>query len=49
MSTSELDVTESWVPRSCTLPTVEQPLRAAEFDAVFVTTIATPGLAGCPG
>ncbi|MEU4064165.1 hypothetical protein AB0F25_17360 [Streptomyces wedmorensis] len=24
-----------WVPASCTLPTVEQPLRVAEFDALF--------------
>lgn len=29
----------SWVPRSCTLPTVEQPVRLAEFDAVFATTL----------
>ena len=25
----------TWVPRSCTLPTTEQPLRVAEFDALF--------------
>lgn len=25
----------SWVPQSCTLPTAEQPLRVAEFDALF--------------
>ncbi|MFE7580108.1 hypothetical protein ACFU5Y_00905 [Streptomyces gardneri] len=25
----------NWVPASCTLPTVEQPLRVAEFDALF--------------
>ncbi|MET8028575.1 hypothetical protein [Streptomyces avermitilis] len=24
-----------WVPASCTLPTTEQPLRVAEFDALF--------------
>jgi hypothetical protein len=24
-----------WVPSSCTLPTAEQPLRVAEFDALF--------------
>lgn len=24
-----------WVPQSCTLPTEQQPLRAAEFDALF--------------
>lgn len=27
----------TWVPRSCTLPTVERPLRVAEFDALFAT------------
>ena len=26
---------EDWVPASCTLPTVEQPLRLAEFDDFF--------------
>jgi hypothetical protein len=25
----------TWVPPSCTLPTEEQPLRVAEFDALF--------------
>lgn len=25
----------AWIPDGCTLPTVEQPLRVAEFDAVF--------------
>jgi hypothetical protein len=25
----------AWVPDACTLPTVEQPLRAAEFDKLF--------------
>ncbi|MFF1817808.1 hypothetical protein ACFVWG_10970 [Kribbella sp. NPDC058245] len=24
-----------WVPASCTLPTVEQPIRVAEFDDLF--------------
>lgn len=26
---------EQWVPSACTLPAVEQPLRAAEFDDLF--------------
>ena len=26
---------EDWVPDACTLPTIEQPLRRAEFDALF--------------
>ncbi|HEU5007536.1 MAG TPA: hypothetical protein VFT67_11205 [Jatrophihabitantaceae bacterium] len=25
----------AWVPDACTLPTVEQPLRVAEFETVF--------------
>jgi hypothetical protein len=27
-----------WVPDSCTLPTVEQPLRMAEFDTLFASS-----------
>jgi hypothetical protein len=27
--------TQDWVPAACTLPTVEQPLRLAEFDEFF--------------
>lgn len=38
-NTSELDLTESWAPQSCTLPTVEQPLRVAEFDQLFARTV----------
>ncbi|MGX7828098.1 hypothetical protein ACTG9Q_23715 [Actinokineospora sp. 24-640] len=26
-----------WAPQSCTLPTVERPLREAEFDGLFAT------------
>jgi hypothetical protein len=29
----------SWVPESCTLPTAEQPLRAAEFDELFASAL----------
>ncbi|GAA3005649.1 hypothetical protein GCM10020229_16890 [Kitasatospora albolonga] len=35
----------NWVPTSCTLPTVEQPLRVAEWDALFadrLTTVSRP-------
>jgi hypothetical protein len=32
----------TWVPESCTLPTVEQPLRIAEFDALFATATGPP-------
>ncbi|GAA5072108.1 hypothetical protein [Nocardia iowensis] len=28
-----------WVPDSCTLPTVEQPLRNAEFDRFFAGSV----------
>ena len=27
-----------WVPATCTLPTVERPIRAAEFDRLFATS-----------
>lgn len=39
MSTSELEVSQSWVPHSCTLPTVERPVRTAEFDEVFAEAV----------
>ncbi|GAB3822953.1 hypothetical protein [Kribbella italica] len=28
-----------WVPASCTLPTVEQPIRVAEFDDLFSSSV----------
>ena len=28
-----------WVPEACTLPTVDQPLRLAEFDDLFATAL----------
>jgi hypothetical protein len=28
-----------WVPEACTLPTVDQPLRRAEFDELFATAL----------
>lgn len=28
-----------WAPEACTLPTVEQPLRVAEFDELFATAL----------
>lgn len=30
-----------WVPSACTLPTVEQPIRVAEFDQFFTTSART--------
>ena len=32
---------DDWVPRACTLPTVDQPLRRAEFDALFAQDVAS--------
>jgi hypothetical protein len=32
----------TWVPEACTLPTEEQPLRVAEFDALFATATGPP-------
>lgn len=29
----------AWVPEACTLPTAEQPLRQAEFDALFSASV----------
>jgi hypothetical protein len=29
----------SWVPSTCTLPTVDQPLRVADFDDLFTTAV----------
>lgn len=34
-----IDSAESWVPQACTLPTQEQPLRVAEFDALFAASL----------
>jgi hypothetical protein len=28
-----------WMPQACTLPTVERPLRLAEFDDLFATAL----------
>ncbi|KAA9378358.1 hypothetical protein F5972_15960 [Microbispora cellulosiformans] len=30
---------QGWAPPACTLPTAEQPLRVAEFDALFAETV----------
>lgn len=36
-----LQLLDDWVPFSCTLPTAEQPLRRAEFDALFAEDVLT--------
>jgi hypothetical protein len=37
MTTAE--TTHDWVPEACTLPTAQQPLRVAEFDALFAKAL----------
>jgi len=39
--TENLLAGDDWVPRACTLPTVDQPLRRAEFDALFAEDVIT--------
>lgn len=39
MATTETDTGQAWAPQTCTLPTAEQPLRIAEFDALFTTVL----------
>ncbi|MFD0364333.1 hypothetical protein ACFQZZ_23080 [Nocardia sp. GCM10030253] len=35
-----IDITsQDWVPDSCTLPTTERPIRIAEFDQFFTTSV----------
>ncbi|MFI6456236.1 hypothetical protein ACIBF6_32310 [Streptosporangium amethystogenes] len=35
----DIVIDPAWVPSACTLPTAEQPLRVAEFDALFAETV----------
>jgi len=37
--TEQEPVQLAWVPQACTLPTAEQPLRLAEFDALFAASV----------
>jgi hypothetical protein len=37
---TELELTGSWAPSACTLPTAERPMRVAEFDGLFATAVA---------
>jgi len=30
---------DNWTPTTCTLPSADQPLRLAEFDALFTTAV----------
>ena len=36
-----MSTTNDWAPDACTLPTAEQPLRVAEFDALFAEQLET--------
>jgi hypothetical protein len=38
--------TAEWVPRACTLPTAERPLRVAEFDGLFASSVRRVSRAG---
>lgn len=39
MSIEALDPDAAWVPRACTLPEAERPLRVAEFDDLFAKSL----------
>ncbi len=39
--TENLLAGDDWVPAACTLPTGEQPLRRAEFDALFAEDVTS--------
>jgi hypothetical protein len=39
MTSIDLGFGSNWVPDACTLPTVEQPLRQAEFDNLFTSLV----------
>lgn len=40
MTSIELGFDPEWVPEACTLPTIDQPLRLAEFDDLFTAVTA---------
>ncbi|MFG1754168.1 hypothetical protein [Streptosporangium sandarakinum] len=37
--TQDIALDLGWTPSACTLPTAEQPLRVAEFDALFIDAV----------
>ncbi|MFF0246998.1 hypothetical protein ACWEU6_13655 [Streptosporangium sandarakinum] len=37
--TQDIALGLGWAPSACTLPTAEQPLRVAEFDALFTDAV----------
>ena len=39
MQQPDIQPGQVWVPEACTLPTVAQPLRAAQFDQLFAGTL----------
>ncbi|SEG84926.1 hypothetical protein SAMN04489712_11794 [Thermomonospora echinospora] len=41
MTDQKITLDSAWVPSSCTLPTEQQPLRVAEFDAFFAEAVRT--------
>ncbi|MFI6169124.1 hypothetical protein ACIBCN_20260 [Nocardia sp. NPDC051052] len=34
-----INLTQDWVPESCTMPTAERPIRVAEFDEFFASSV----------
>jgi hypothetical protein len=38
-----MSASESWAPSACTLPTVERPMRIAEFDRLFADAVRVVG------
>jgi hypothetical protein len=39
MTQQDISLGRQWVPSACTLPTAQQPLRVAEFDALFAQAV----------
>ncbi|MFI7707471.1 hypothetical protein [Nonomuraea sp. NPDC049480] len=37
--TQNIALDQEWVPSACTLPSADQPLRVAEFDALFADAV----------
>ncbi|MCR3746503.1 hypothetical protein [Lentzea californiensis] len=46
MATTETETDRAWAPQACTLPTARQPLRIAEFGALFATALTGVHRAG---
>ncbi|HEY9408662.1 MAG TPA: hypothetical protein VIP77_03690 [Jiangellaceae bacterium] len=38
---TDIEIPKTWVPSACALPSAEQPLRVAEFEQLFATSVRT--------